>query len=102
MKASAFLPLLNSNADMAQVIRRMSSILARSFVAKGPGSMRAPTEAERKRRGEILFRWFRVMRADLGWSQRRALDTIEEALMCELGGSSYTPPKRDAFVGEVA
>lgn len=97
--ASAFLPLLNSEADLAKVVRKFSTVLGNSFRIY---TMRSPTEAEKRRRGEILFRWFKTMRLELGWSLIRCLDTIDQPLYAELRGEKWTPPTREAFVGDAA
>lgn len=50
------------------------------------------TQAEIKRRFEILERWFRILRRELGWSLPRALDHLSAILRSELGGVPWTPP----------
>lgn len=97
--ATAFLPLLNSEADLAKVVRRVTTVLGNSFRVH---RMRAPTEAEKRRRVDIIFRWFKTMRLELGWSLTRTLDTIDQPLEAELRGETWTPPTRDAFFGDAA
>lgn len=49
------------------------------------------TGAEMKRRAEIMARWFRVFRGDLGYSLARVEAELGNALRCELNGGLYTP-----------
>lgn len=53
---------------------------------------RVQTQAELKRRCDIMARWFRVFRGDLGFSIARCEAEIGRALRSELDGEIYTPP----------
>jgi len=53
---------------------------------------RVQTQAELKRRCEIMARWFRVFRGDLGYSIARCESEMARALRSELDGELYTPP----------
>ncbi len=72
-----------------------------------PTAVRPPGRVEIKHRTEILYRWFTVMRAEVGYSTHRALDMLPEALRTELDGGSWEPPpvekgwgaKEEASVG---
>jgi len=66
---------------------------------------RIQTQAEVRRRTEILCKWFRTLRADCGYSVSRAKATIGQALRAELDGGNFEPPKAegmytDAIQGE--
>jgi hypothetical protein len=52
------------------------------------------TKNDVKRRFDILAKWFKVMRGDLGWSLQRALDTLPRALRAELDGEEFVPDNR--------
>ena len=82
------------------VQRRMESILADSFQTdenrKGPRfRQRIQTQAEVKRRGMIMVRWFRRMRGDEGYSVQKALDLLPGAIRTELDGGVYNPPPKN-------
>lgn len=75
-------------------------ILERSFVTDETRLGKAHrqkvhTQAEERRRGMIMMRWFRVMRCDLGYSVQKALDLIPKALRTELDGGTYEPPPKN-------
>lgn len=56
------------------------------------------TGAEMKRRAEIMARWFRVFRGELGYSMARVEAELGSALRSELDGGLYTPgPKERSF-----
>jgi hypothetical protein len=57
------------------------------------------TGAEMKRRAEILARWFRVFRGDLGYSLARVEVELGRALRCELDGGLYTPTSASRSFG---
>jgi len=52
---------------------------------------RVQTQAELKRRSEIMARWFRVFRGDLGYSISQCEMEIGKALRSELDGTLFTP-----------
>lgn len=54
-----------------------------------------PTRAETKRRVNICYRWFMVLRADMHYSVPHALDTLPIALRAELDGTKWEPPSVD-------
>jgi hypothetical protein len=92
---------LLSPAQLAQVSQQFMVIIASTFIEDQtrlvvrPTAVRPPTRPEIKRRTEILYKWFTVMRADLGFSTHRALDMLPEALRTELDGGSWEPPHVD-------
>ena len=55
------------------------------------------TEAEVKRRADICGKWFRILRAECGYSTSRAISTFDEALRTELDGGVFEPPKADGM-----
>jgi len=95
-----FLSLVDRPEDKRRTLNGFTNILAGSFREdeRRQGKefvRRIHTLAEEKRRAEIIGRWFRVMRAELGYSLSRTLDEIPRALRTELDGGKYTPPERD-------
>lgn len=60
---------------------------------------RVQTQAEMKRRAQIMARWFRVFRGDLGYSLARCEAELGRALRCELDGELYTPPPAKGSFG---
>lgn len=80
-----------------RVVTKFTALLAKSFEedAERYGrefAKRICTESEKKRRAEILGKWFRVLRGDLEWSIDRTLDNLGKALRTELNGGTYKPP----------
>lgn len=93
-----FLSLLDSPGDERRVLNAFATILARSFQEdrRRQGEefvRRIHTQAEERRRAKIIGKWFREMRAGLGYSLSRTLDEIPRALRTELDGGKYTPPE---------
>jgi hypothetical protein len=94
---SPFADLVDNPQRYRMVANRIAEILAGSFAEdeRRHGkdyAQRACTQQEQKRRTEILGRWFRELRGDLGWSIERTLDHLAKALRTELDGGTYTPP----------
>ena len=52
---------------------------------------RIQTDTEMKRRAQIMARWFRVFRGDLGFSLPKIEVELGRALRSELDGGLYTP-----------
>lgn len=93
--ATPFLDL--SDTQKTQITLRFIKILKESFLTderrKGKEyRQRVHTQAEERRRGMILMRWFRTMCGDLGYSTQKALDLLPRALRTELDGGNYEPP----------
>ena len=53
---------------------------------------RINTEAERRRRSDILAQWYRILVHEKGYSMQHALDEVPRALRAELDGTPYEPP----------
>lgn len=60
---------------------------------------RIMTQNEMKRRGDILARWFRRLRGDLGYSISQCETELTKALRCELDGIEYSPPAAGKMYG---
>jgi hypothetical protein len=86
-------------ALMASVQRAFAEALAASFRADAAlyglafARRMMASEAERKRRGALLAQLYRRMRGDWGWSVRRTIDTLAEALRVECTGQTYERPR---------
>jgi len=92
-----FADLCNKPADLQVVAHSVATSLARSFkddAARHDGLFITHTAAEERRRAEILFKWFRRLRGDLGYSLSMALDELPRALRAELDGTPYEPPPK--------
>jgi len=90
-----FIPLVRSIADVKLLQHKLSETVKESFTLdaiRNPGRPVVGTQAEVKRRAEICLKWFRVMRADMGYSTERALDFLAAALRTELDGGKWEPP----------
>jgi len=55
------------------------------------------TEAEVRRRADICGKWFRILRAECGYSTARAIATLADALRAELNGGTFEPPKAEGM-----
>jgi hypothetical protein len=90
-----FSALLSSPAQFAKVAEKFEEVILASFGWEAAKTHSTPTvtRSELKRRFEIVERYFRLFRGELGWSVERSLDHIGPALKSEiLIGRSYEPP----------
>ena len=97
---SPFADLVSKPEDFKKVINTMTNALAASFnrdeqLHGVAFREKIQTQAEVKRRTDILGRWFRVLRGDCGLSLIRALDELPKALKAEINGEEYTPPEKN-------
>lgn len=91
-----FLSLMRDRAELNLVVSSVLSAVTQSFKGDGArGSVIMLTQDEVKRRTEILAKWFKIMRGDLGWSIDRTLDFLPTALRQELDGVVWEPPSKD-------
>jgi hypothetical protein len=95
-----WLDLLNEPGDYERVACVINRTIARSFQvdAQRHGAAfaaKVATQAEGKRRAEIIARWFEVLRREFGFSLAQTLDELPRALRAELDGGSYQPPGRN-------
>jgi hypothetical protein len=94
-------PFIDLNhRQRSMVERQFALLLDQSFQADELRAgvefrQRVQTEAEVKRRGKMLFKWFRIMRCDLGMSAQQAVDLLPAALRTELDGGAYVPPPKN-------
>jgi len=93
-----FLRLIRHPQEHRRVVAAFMQTLAGSFELDkqrngAEFAKRIHTQSEERRRSEIIARWFRRLRGDLGFSLSRALDELPRALRAELDGGSYTPPE---------
>ncbi len=87
-----FAELLNSKADLQRVTATIHDLVAISFTEVCyPVNHR--TAWEERRRGQILLKWFGILRRDLGFSLSQTLETLPYALKAELQGKAFEPPK---------
>lgn len=86
--------------QLTAVMKRFDRIISDSFLTDekrhGAGFReKVLTQAEVRRRGKIIFRWFRVMRGENGFSAQQAVDLLPGALRTELDGDDFIPPPRN-------
>ena len=60
---------------------------------------RIKTQSEMKQRAEILARWFRRLRGDLGYSISHCETELSRALRAELDQTAYSPPAAGKMYG---
>lgn len=97
---SPFAALCDNPEQYESVAKKFMVILASSFETdrrrSGVESVgRIKTEAEIKRRAELIGKWFRIMRGDSGFTLQRTLDELPRALRAELDGKDYEPPPKN-------
>jgi hypothetical protein len=92
--SSPLVDLLNSKADLQKVTADVHDLVAVSFVTH---PMNHRTEAEVRRRGEYVIKTFKMLRAEKGFSQSRALATLPFALKAFLNGEPWEPPKERLY-----
>lgn len=95
-----FMDLLDDPKEFRKLVLAFAHILRGSFITdeRRRGKeyrQRIHTQAEEKRRADILGRWFRVMRGDLGFSMQLTMDQLPRALRAELDGETYEPPDKN-------
>lgn len=89
--------LVQNPDEGRRVLQGFVKILAESFqedeVQYGPAFRRTIQNAsEEKRRADILGKWYRIMRGELGWGFHKTMDSLPKALRTELHGGKYEPP----------
>lgn len=93
---SPFSDMLLSPRQALRASRMFESVLRKSF-EEDEREMgiefrrRIQTGSEMRRRAEIMARWFRVFRGDLGYSLAKIEAEIGSALRSELDGGIYSP-----------
>ncbi len=89
---AAFLKLVEEG-QVGRVTRELTRVIEASFQARPMPSGKI-TQAEVKRRFEILSRIFEALRSDMKWGIERILDKLPEYLGCELDGADWKPDAR--------
>lgn len=97
-----FVQLIKNPIDGYNLRNAMCKALQKSFDEdeKRMGSSfrnHIQTQHEVKRRTEILCKWFRTVRAEMGYSTDRAISILYPALRTELDGGVYEPPKAEGM-----
>ena len=95
--ATPFADIVRDPRAGIALFQRVQQIVADSFRedARREGihaSQVKITQAEVKRRADIVGRWYRVMVSDVGLSSHMAVDHLGRALRAELDGVTFTPP----------
>ncbi len=102
--SSPFSDMLLNPQQALRAAQMFKNILVKSF-AHEEATMgkafrqRIQTGAEMKHRADILARWFRVLRGDLGYSMAKIENELGNALRSELDGELYTPASAHGSYG---
>lgn len=94
-KAIPFAELVADPKLYLMVGRRIAEIVLASFGEDALRTLKPPSvasEVEIRRRTLIVYEWFKIMRGDLKYSIPRVLDTLPQALRCQLAGLPFEPP----------
>lgn len=88
-----FKDLCNSPEDLPRVAAAIEQILLASFKIDVERGARPAVvdDRELRRRFLICEKWFRVLRGDMGYGLEHTLDTLAQALRCELLGLAFAP-----------
>lgn len=91
--------LLGDPREATRVAGAIEAAVLRSFGEDAARDGRAPyvTEFETRRRAQICFRTFRVLRAEAKWSVPRVLDSLAQFLRAELDGTPLDPSSFSAL-----
>ena len=96
-EAGPLVELLRTEGGPQKFLARLQAVVLQSIAHdRHAGGMQVMTTAEVKRRSEICLKWFKILRADMGYSVDRALDFMQYALQKELKGEPFEPPAKDA------
>lgn len=93
-KIKPFAELVNNPVEFQMVRSRFEHVIWTSFIFIDQQVLgRKPRVTEEKvlERFKICEKWFRIMRAECGYSLRRTLDTLAKALACELLEQPFDP-----------
>jgi hypothetical protein len=99
-RPTPFSDLLNTPQQFQRVEAAFCRILSASFLEDERRSgkefvARIRTQLEERRRADILGKWFRILRGELGFGMIRTMDELPKALRKELDGETYTPPEKN-------
>ena len=97
-RARVFKELIDP-AKLPETMRRFSDIVKASFVDDrtriiiNPYAIKNdPTQAEIRRRANIVYDWFTRLRGDMHYSMPKTMDLLPTALRETLDGNSWDPP----------
>lgn len=79
-----------------RITQAIEDAIRRSFILY---PMRNPTKAEVKRRFNLCFEAYRVMRNDMGWSTARTIDHFDRVLESALTGKELVMSDRSSWFG---
>jgi len=92
-----FSDLLEKPEDFDRVYSVFYSTIMLSFRIVDTAALGKPSiisQEEVKRRFKICEKWFRTLQGDVGFSLNRTLDSIPQALVCELTDQEYKPGEK--------
>lgn len=93
--AGEFLGVLKDPMAIREVVHGMSTAVAASYALEGGRR----TQAEDGRRAKLCVDLVRIMRGDCGWTIRRIVDELPEALRARVRGEDWEPPKGVLWTG---
>lgn len=94
---------VRSEATPQQLVAVFQKVIAGSFKQERQRGERAVfSDRELRRRTEICWKWFRIMRHECGYTVDRAFDFLPIALRKELDGVPWEPPSKNSPWGPEA
>ncbi len=91
--------MFNSVADLSEEQRlRLVDAMERAITKSFKQDSAIKTGAEIRRRFEICYRIFKILRYEMRWGMIRITDKMPEYLRCELDGESWEPDQRRCWI----
>lgn len=100
-KADKLAKLVKDEAAVRRVFEGIVRTVEASFVVDHDRAQRAGqrftafTEDEIRRRSNVCYDWFMVLRGDLKYGTEHAIDTLALALRADIDGIDFVPPPAD-------
>lgn len=80
----------------AEFVGMINRVIARSFREERlRGDRPVVSDREVRRRTEIAWKWFRIMRFDCGYTADRTADFLPVAVRKDLDGVAFEPPAKE-------
>jgi len=100
-KHTVLMETLGDPIQAQRVFHSFMRIVSDSLVEDlGARRISEATQAETKRRTNIIYDWFILLRKECGYSTTHALDVLPQALRARLDGVDWTPaPAERMWVG---
>lgn len=87
-----------ASASPREIVQNIQKAIATSFKEERlRGEVPVVSDREIKRRVELCWKWYRIMRHDCGFSNEKAFDFLATALRKALDNVAWEPPKGSSW-----